>query len=379
MFCSDVFTENLCKLRKRHGMSQSQVAEHLHLTTQAVSKWERGESLPDLDNLCRLSELFGVSLDMLVGNHPQEEKTLIAIDGGGTKTEFVLITQQGMLLKHLVLPGSNPNTYGMETACGTLKEGIETLMRAGTQVMGIFLGGSGMGTGNHAQTAEAFLRAAYPKVHIRCKTDVSNLFACSSDPENSIAVICGTGSVVYAKSQGEMLRAGGGGSLLERQGSGYDMGREAILAAMEHRDGTGPQTCLTEAVEKKLGDRVWQCIQQLYRKEPAYIASFAPLVLEAWEKQDPVATRIVEENCGRLVHLITVVSQKAPNARHVILSGSVLTKSEAFRNRLLEQLEPGLTVQMLEKPQIWGACLQCAELCGLPRPSETLFLSQYKN
>ena len=57
----------LIALRKQQGMSQEQLAEALDVSRQAISKWERGESSPDTDNLIALAEIYGVSLDELVG------------------------------------------------------------------------------------------------------------------------------------------------------------------------------------------------------------------------------------------------------------------------------------------------------------------------
>ncbi|WP_010305626.1 helix-turn-helix domain-containing protein [Kurthia senegalensis] len=50
-------------LRLQHGYSQNDVAERLHISRQAISKWENGKSYPDLDNLRLLSELYNTSLD----------------------------------------------------------------------------------------------------------------------------------------------------------------------------------------------------------------------------------------------------------------------------------------------------------------------------
>lgn len=60
------FPNRLQTLRKQHGFSQEQLADLLGISRQAVSKWESGQSLPDIDNLVRLSELYGESLDSLV-------------------------------------------------------------------------------------------------------------------------------------------------------------------------------------------------------------------------------------------------------------------------------------------------------------------------
>lgn len=56
----------LTQLRKERGLSQEELAEKLHVSRQAVSKWERAESSPDTDNLIALGQLYGVTLDELI-------------------------------------------------------------------------------------------------------------------------------------------------------------------------------------------------------------------------------------------------------------------------------------------------------------------------
>lgn len=60
------FNEKLQKLRKEKGMSQEGLAEVLGVSRQAISKWESGQSYPEMDNLITLSELFGVTIDSLI-------------------------------------------------------------------------------------------------------------------------------------------------------------------------------------------------------------------------------------------------------------------------------------------------------------------------
>lgn len=61
-----VVAKNLVECRKAAGFTQLQLAEKLNYSDKAVSKWERGESLPDIAVLCALAELYGVTLDYLV-------------------------------------------------------------------------------------------------------------------------------------------------------------------------------------------------------------------------------------------------------------------------------------------------------------------------
>ena len=58
---------NIAAYRKQIGLTQAELAEKLNYTDKAVSKWERGESVPDVTTLVQLAELFGISMDALVG------------------------------------------------------------------------------------------------------------------------------------------------------------------------------------------------------------------------------------------------------------------------------------------------------------------------
>ena len=64
----------LLQYRKENNLSQEELAEKIGVSRQAVSKWERAEASPDTDNLIRLAEIYGVSLDeMLTGKKTQAE------------------------------------------------------------------------------------------------------------------------------------------------------------------------------------------------------------------------------------------------------------------------------------------------------------------
>ena len=60
-----VLAEKIVFLRKRKGWSQEELADKLDISRQSVSKWELGASIPDLDKIIKLSELFDVTTDYL--------------------------------------------------------------------------------------------------------------------------------------------------------------------------------------------------------------------------------------------------------------------------------------------------------------------------
>lgn len=70
------FSNRLYQLRKQKGMSQEELANRLNVSRQTVSKWEVGDSTPDMEKLVAISDLFEVSLDQLVmGKEPVTGKS----------------------------------------------------------------------------------------------------------------------------------------------------------------------------------------------------------------------------------------------------------------------------------------------------------------
>ena len=61
-----IFADKLIRLRKKAGWSQEELAAQMNVSRQSVSKWESAQSIPDLDKIIRLSQLFGVSTDYLL-------------------------------------------------------------------------------------------------------------------------------------------------------------------------------------------------------------------------------------------------------------------------------------------------------------------------
>lgn len=63
------FKENLMRLRKERGLSQEQLANEINVTRQTISKWELGDTVPDMNKLIELSRLLNISVDELIGNN----------------------------------------------------------------------------------------------------------------------------------------------------------------------------------------------------------------------------------------------------------------------------------------------------------------------
>lgn len=116
-----MFKDNLISLRKLNTLSQEELAEKLNISRQTLSKYETGESLPDIEKCKVIAEIFGVSLDDLV-NYESEESGLGVPPKGkhifgmvkvGDKGQIVIPAKARRLFQ--IEPGDNLIVLGDET------------------------------------------------------------------------------------------------------------------------------------------------------------------------------------------------------------------------------------------------------------------------
>ncbi|MBR5308042.1 MAG: XRE family transcriptional regulator [Clostridia bacterium] len=364
MFVSERFAYNIKYHRKRLGLTQKELAEKLFLSPQNISKWEKGSCAPDIENLCRLAEVLGVSLDSLVGEgeSTRNESCYIAVDGGGTKTEFLLFTESGEVRARAVLPASNPNSVTVGGTYEVLRNGIDEMLKYTANISGLYAGIAGCGNAGNRKEVTRLLRKNYPAIKFEISSDIMNVFgSCPALCGDSIAVICGTGSVVYAKNESGLHQCGGWGYLFDRAGSGFDIGCDAIRAALANVDGLMGESLVTKYVEETLGTNAKESIHILYAKGRDYIASFASCVFRAALEGDETALAIIERNTDRLATLINFTA-KTYNCRNgIILSGGIAKDKELFGDRIQAKIDSDLKIIYTDIPQVIGAARVCLE------------------
>lgn len=88
-----ILAEKIMMLRKKQGWSQEELAEKMNVSRQSVSKWESGNSIPDLNKILMLSRIFCVSTDYLLKDELEEQEE-VAEDGSREETEAVKVSLQ---------------------------------------------------------------------------------------------------------------------------------------------------------------------------------------------------------------------------------------------------------------------------------------------
>ncbi len=116
-----MFQDNLIALRKMHNLSQEELAERLRVSRQTISKYETGESLPDIDKCKQLAEIFDVSLDDLV-NYDKEVTGLGVPPKGKHMFGMVKVGDKGQI----VIPAKARKVFQIEPGDNLIVLGDES-------------------------------------------------------------------------------------------------------------------------------------------------------------------------------------------------------------------------------------------------------------
>ncbi len=337
----------------RH-ITQAELAHRLGITPQTVSKWERGLCAPDLDNLIDLAAMLSCSVDHLLSAESGHlRRSFIAVDGGGTKTEMVLFTEDGHILKRYLTGSTNPNAVGQEEARSRLLSGVDMLMNI-QMPCGVFAGIAGVLSGGYSESMQAALAAHCGKIPVRVSSDILNVIHSVRGVERCIAVICGTGSSVFAYDGQNIRRFGGWGYLFDGAGSGYDIGRDVICACFALSDGFGEQSLVTDLAQERLGCPPMEKLGTFYAEGRDKIAAFAPVAFEAYRRGDRTAADILHRNMDRVAMLIRTADNGSDT---VIISGGLICHRDVLEPMLRERLPERMKLIFPTLPQIYGAAL----------------------
>ena len=298
----------------------------------------------------------------------------IGIDGGGTSSRLVAIDRDINILGHSLSGSTNITSDTYENVCANIKNLIgrfNTATNTKIEDCGvIFMGSAGAKVPGNAQKLENIFREAGFIGKLRVVSDAELVLAAETRGEPGIIVISGTGSACFAMDkQGNMLRTGGWGHLIDDGGSGYRIGMDAIQAALMDFDGRGKNTLLTDMIRKNFKLQQIDHIQTyIYGDDfnKSRIAEIVMLVKEASDKRDSTA-RAIEANATKsLICLARAMINKTGLSSHkLVISGSVITLYENIRENFCTSLEsefPNVKITTVsEKPEMGAAYLALKE------------------
>jgi len=288
----------------------------------------------------------------------------IGIDGGGTKTECILVSTSGEVVARHLAPGSNPGVVGIEQAkliatdalCAVMAEAKRRDREARVVATQFYMSGSPLFWREFAATLTDFGA-------VTTETDSLPVLELATHGQPGLVIHAGTGSFVAARDPtGHIHYAGGLGWRFGDPGSGYDIGRRAVARALLELQGWSPTSRLGPTVRDytALGDMAdAAAVTRFFYYDAApnqKIAGLAPAILRLAKEGDRSATTLVVDSVGELIDLASRVATRLfpdtpADTIPAGLSGSILTQPVVL-DAIIPRSPLPLTV--IQEPAIEG-------------------------
>ncbi len=296
-------------------------------------------------------------------------------DGGGTRTTCALCDTDGSVLGVGFGGRGNYHDIGVPSAIASLRSAFQGALqqsgaaKARTSIEACF-GLAGLDSPKDVATMSSAVRAMRlparkgdgrdDLVENDWRTAVAGAFI----DKPGVTLIAGTGCVASAQrdSGRRVARVGGWGHIVDDRGSGYDIGRDALYAAMRDYDGRGPETILLRLLMERLGVSEPQgIIAKVYAEEMRVsdIASLSALVGQAAEAGDEVATEILRKK-GRVLGelVVSAASKLKMQDTHfgVSLNGGVFRAGEPLLRPIEETIREAAPLAKIVEAKLPPAC-----------------------
>ncbi|MGE7622873.1 N-acetylglucosamine kinase [Viridibacillus sp. NPDC096237] len=304
---------------------------------------------------------------------------VLAIDGGGTKTCAVICDEGGHIHAMVTVGKSNPTTMSKIEFELVIEQALMLLnsqnTTAFTQIVRCFAGMAGVKEKQYDSILMNVLHNHLPKeATIEIANDATNALYAGTLGSEGIVQIAGTGAITLGlDEQHRIVRTSGWGYLFDDEGSGYDLGVQALKAVFKAFDGRGYQTNLTARLYQHFQvDAVPQIIDHVYGEghPRAIISPLSLYVSEEALEGDIVARIIIQKACEKYFQSIKACIDQMTWSKEtipVVLAGGVFSNVELFIP-ILQKLASKEVVEMQFQPAlmspIGGAVVGALRKCG---------------
>lgn len=303
----------------------------------------------------------------------ESPKRILGIEGGGTKTNWVLLADDGAVLREGVLPASNLQLI----TDPALSDLLSVLPGKATHV-GAFL--AGCGTEQDRARLHRLVEKIWPRAQLAIGSDRDSGLATAFRDGDGIAVIAGTGAAVHGRKGGRIEKAGGWGQLLGDRGSGYDLARRGLREVLTHFDLTHEITPVAQDILQMLAlNRLQDLVGWAMEADKMSVARLAPAVFRAARLGNPQMLEIIETGAQVLAEFTHVVAQRLafPNAPIRLIGGMFVHHEEyvaLFRYRVGTVL-PETTVEVCAESGALGAAWLAEHVPSEPPVRESVVVA----
>ncbi|MDR3668654.1 MAG: BadF/BadG/BcrA/BcrD ATPase family protein [Ignavibacteriaceae bacterium] len=285
-------------------------------------------------------------------------KYFIGIDGGGTKTDCIITDEncnQLFAIKGgpLNLLAATPSESS-DTILKLINSCLLNLDITLTQLNCIGVGAAGAGRSENSEKLGNNLNALLQNsVKLRVFTDAEAALEGAFNGKPGCILISGTGSIIFGKDQSGIIhRCGGYGKILGDEGSGYMLGKKALITAAKQFDARNEKSLLTELLKDKYQIQSVQDILNEVYNNKLDISSIAPIVLASAGNNDKVSLRIIDEETNELLLLISCMKKKLEQENFDIsFGGKLLSTRNIFSDTLKSKLANSYKWVKIKEPE----------------------------
>ncbi|MBR6839181.1 MAG: hypothetical protein IKM82_01165 [Oscillospiraceae bacterium] len=286
-------------------------------------------------------------------------KYFIALDSGGYKTESVLFSEDGTVLAFERERGANAFDVGPEEAGKRICSVVDALMARlpeGEKLSGVF---GSISVAFYYPEIEERVKRHVGKAKCRMDQVVCSPMAAVLGKDDGVCLISGTGSYCCVRQKGKHRHyIGSSGYMLDTGGSGFVLGRQALIAAQRERDGRGPSTLLTQILEAEMGETLREHLPAIYAGGRAYISSFSPAVFAARRQGDAVAAKIFNDAVDYYEEALQTAYRIMGQPYRGVLAGGVFINVPEYAKAVCDRAPEGCTLQVIDTPTLYGAALE---------------------
>lgn len=294
-------------------------------------------------------------------------------DVGGTKTVAV-VAEGDRELARVTGPGGAVRPDRAMSAATTLARVVRSALNqiGRLRVDALVVGAAGVGRDPERRALRDALRVEDLADRLHVTTDLEIALEAAFPDAPGVVLLVGTGSVAVARlPDGRIVRQGGYGWQMGDDGSGYALGRRALLEVGRAQDGRGPATALLAALCTAIrSDGFQDLVRWAANAEPAEVASLAGTVLSAAEGGDEVANHVVEQAATELAAHVAALARQFPagSTAPAALGGGLLGHP-SYRQAVQEAIRQVPGVQIIPNPidPVLGALRMARRLLDTPR------------
>jgi glucosamine kinase len=240
----------------------------------------------------------------------------LGFDGGGTKTDCVILNAKGTVIGEGRAGPANPLRSGYTGAFlslrGAAAAAISNAKIRPAAITAVCAGLAGAGRRSVVRRVTVFLSEEFPVATTQVTTDYEIALEAAVGTGPGVVLISGTGSVAYGRNQaGETARVGGYGPWLGDEGSAFEIGRRAVSAVARSRDADAPVTVMAEMISAALECPDWDDLMLRIMKTPDEVfPKLFPVVAAAANSDDSAAKEILFGSAIGLGHLAMLVIRR---------------------------------------------------------------------